>query len=66
MQKNDEIFELICISPCEYNPEELTEFTLGYYSKQEIVIKQKEICEKQANEENQDLQYRVEKHRIIL
>lgn len=66
MQKNDEIFELICISPSEYNIGELTEFTLGYYSKQEIVIKQKEICEKQANEENQDLQYRVEKHRIIL
>lgn len=66
MQKNDEIFELVCIAPCVYHQGELNNFTLGYYSKQEIAIEQKEICEKQANEENKDLQYRVEKHRIIL
>ena len=66
IKKGDEIYQLICISSCEYNPEELTEFTLGYYSSQEKANEQKEICEKQAEEDNQDLQYRVEKHRIIL
>lgn len=66
MKKDDEIFELVCISPCEYNNEELTEFTLGYYSSQEIANEQKEICIQQADEDNQDFEYRIEKHRIIL
>jgi hypothetical protein len=66
IKKGDEIWELVCLTSCEYNPEELTEVTLGYYSSQEKANEQKDICEKQAAEENQDLQYEVRKHRIIL
>jgi len=66
MKKGDEIWQLICVTSCEYNPEELTEFTLGYYSSQEKANEQKEICKREAEEDNQDLQYEVKKHRIIL
>jgi len=68
IKKGDEIYQLICISSYGYAPEELTEFTLGYYSSQEKANEQKDICEKQAEEDNliADLQYRVEKHYIIL
>ena len=66
MKKGDEIWQLICITSCEYNPNELEEITLGYYSSQEKANEQKEICEREAKEENQDLQYEVKKHRIIL
>lgn len=65
VKKGEEIFELICISYPEYMPNDLIEFTLGYYSTQEKAIEQKEICEREAEEFNQDLQYEVKKHRII-
>ena len=66
IKKGDEIWELVCITSCEYNPNELEEVTLGYYSSQEKANEQKDICEKQSESDNQDLQYKVEKHRIIL
>ena len=65
IKANDEIFELICLSECEYNSNEMQEFTLGFYSSQKLANEQKTICEKQAEEEVQSLQYRVEKHRIV-
>ena len=66
IKKDDEIFELICITSCEYNPNELEEITLGYYSSQEKAIEQKSICEEQAREDNLYFEYEVKKHYIIL
>ena len=66
IKKGDEIWELVCITSCEYNPNELEEVTLGYYSTQEFANKQKDICIKQAEEDNQDFQYEIRKCRIIL
>jgi hypothetical protein len=66
IKQGDEIWELVCITSCEYNSNELEEITLGYYSTQEKANEQKDICEKQAEESNLDLEYQVEKHRIVL
>jgi len=66
IKKGDEIWELVCITSCEYNPNELEEIILGYYSTQEIANEQKEVCERQAEDDFQDLQYEVRKQRIIL
>ena len=66
IKTNDEIFELVCITPMEYNPNEYNEMSLGYYSSQELANEQKDICQRQANEELQNLEYTVKKHRIIM
>ena len=66
IKQDDEIWELVCITSCKYNPNELEEITLGYYSSQEKANEQKDICEKQAEENYQDLTYEVRKHRVIL
>jgi len=60
MKKSDEFFELVCIYP------DSQEFSLGFYSSQEIANEQKEICEDQAKQENLDLEYMVKNHKIIL
>lgn len=60
MRKDDEFFELICITPENGN-----EFSLGHYSTQKIANEQKDICINQAEKNNLLLEYEVRKHRII-
>ncbi len=66
MKKGDKLFELICITSPEYNPNEEIEISLGFYSSYIIAVREKKICEKQAEEDNQDLKYEVKKHKIII
>ncbi len=64
--KDDEVFELVCITSVEYDPNEEVEMSMGFYSCQEIANWQKEKCELQAEEDNQDLKYEVKNHTVIL
>ena len=66
MKRNDEVFELVCITSTEYEPNEEAEISLGFYSSEEIANRQKEECEIDAEEDNQDLKYEVKTHRVIL
>lgn len=63
VKKNDEIFELVCISHEKDNED--SEFSLGHYSSQEIANEQKVICEKEAEESNYYFEYEVRRYRII-
>ena len=67
VKKGDKIFELICISSPMYNPNEEIEVSLGFYSSYIIAVREKKICENQAEKDNQVLlKYEVQKHKIII
>jgi len=58
------VYLLVCISYNEITQED-NEFILGAYSTQQKANIEKDEVEKQAQEQNQDLQYRVDEYIVI-